>query len=219
MNGAQDLGGMMGFGAVIAEADEPPFHAPWEARVFALTLAAGFAGRWNIDASRSARESLPPAQYLSSSYYEIWFEGLKRLLIDRGLVTAQEIERGIAQHPPKPDARALAAADVAAVLAHGGPSERPTNLAARFAPGDLVRTRVMHPQHHTRLPRYLRGKYGTVTRLHGAHVFPDTNARYLGEQPQWLYTVRFDAAELWGTDTTANAVYADCWEPYLEPAA
>jgi nitrile hydratase len=74
----------------------------------------------------------------------------------------------------------------------------------------------MNPPTHTRLPRYCRGKRGAIVRLHGAHVFPDVNGRGLGEAPQWLYTVRFDATELWGSDTTANAVFVDCWEPYLE---
>lgn len=219
MNGAQDLGGMMGFGPVRPESDEPPFHAEWEAKALALTLAAGYTGQWNIDASRSARESLPPARYLSSSYYEIWLAGLERLLVDRGLVTPEELAAGRSMGPSKPGITALAPADVPAMLARGGPTQRPAPGPARFAPGDRVRARVMHPAHHTRLPRYLRGKRGTVVALHGAHVFPDTNARFLGEQPQWLYTVRFDAAELWGEDTTASSVCAECWEPYLDADA
>ena len=219
MNGAQDMGGAMGFGAVQPEANEPVFHADWERRAFALTVAAGFTGQWNIDMARSARESLPPARYLASSYYEIWFDGLERLLVDRGLVTPAELQAGRAQGPAKPGVRALSAADTPAVLARGSPSERPASAPARFALGDAVRTRVMHPTHHTRLPRYVRGKRGTVVAVHGAHVFPDTNAHALGEQPQWLYTVRFDAGELWGPDSTAGSVCVDCWEPYLEPSA
>jgi len=218
MNGAQDMGGAMGFGPVEPEAHEPVFHAPWERRAFALTVATGFTGQWNIDMARSARESIPPAQYLASSYYEIWFEGLRRLLVDRGLVSPEELESGRAQGPGKAGVRPLVAADVWSMLSRGGPSQRPAPSAARFSVGDAVRAAVIHPLHHTRLPRYVRGKRGTVVSLHGAHVFPDTNARGLGENPQWLYTVRFDAHELWGPDTTASSVCADCWESYLEPA-
>jgi nitrile hydratase len=219
MNGAQDLGGMMGFGPVEPEAHEPAFHAPWERRVFALTLAAGFTGQWNIDMARSARESLPPAKYLSSSYYEIWLQGLERLLVDRGMLTAQEVAAGRSLAPARTDLRAVAADAVPATLARGGPSEREAGAPARFSVGDAVRTLEMNPAHHTRLPRYVRGKVGRIVALRGAHVFPDTNARGLGEQPQWLYTVRFDAHELWGPDTTASSVCTDCWEPYLAPAA
>lgn len=77
----------------------------------------------------------------------------------------------------------------------------------------------MNPHGHTRLPRYARGKVGVVEARHGCHVFPDTNAHGLGEEPQWLYTVRFDGTELWGDDAEAGVtVSIDAWEPYLESA-
>lgn len=217
MNGAQDLGGMMGFGPVRPEPGEPAFHEEWERRAFAVTLAMGFTGQWNIDMARAARESLPPAQYLSSSYYRIWLEALQRLLLERGLVSERELADGHAAGPGRPGVAPLPAAEVPAALRRGGPSQRPLAAPARFAVGDAVRARVMNPLHHTRLPRYLRGKPGRVVAAHGGHVFPDSNAQGLGERPQWLYTVRFDAAEVWGPDTTAASVCADCWESYLEP--
>ncbi len=216
MNGAQDLGGMQAFGPVRPEPDEPRFHADWERRVLALTLAMGATGKWNIDMSRAARESLPPAQYLASSYYEIWFAGLKTLLIGAGLATAAEIEAGVSRTAAMPVPRVLSADQVPAAMARGSPVERPAPAAARFAVGDLVLTRQLHPRTHTRLPRYCRGKRGQIIKVHGAHVFPDTHAIGQGEQPHWLYTVRFEAAELWGADTTASAVCVDCWEPYLD---
>jgi nitrile hydratase len=184
--------------------------------VLAITLAMGATGKWNIDMSRAARESLPPAQYLASSYYEIWFEGLERLLLSTGLATAEEIEAGELQSASTPVPRVLMADQVAAALLRGSPVDRPVTAGARFKVGDIVQTRQMHPSTHTRLPRYCRGKRGTIIAAHGTHVFPDTNAIGLGEQPQWLYTVRFDASELWGTDTSAAAVSVDCWEPYLD---
>jgi nitrile hydratase len=216
MNGAQDLGGMQAFGPIEPEADVASFHADWERRVLAITLAMGATGKWNIDTSRAARESLPPAQYLASSYYQIWFEGLKKLLLNTGLATAEEIATGESKVAAAPVPRVLMADQVAATLMRGSPVERPASAKARFKVGDIVRTLQMHPRTHTRLPRYCRGKRGQITLVHGAHVFPDTNAIGLGEQPQWLYTVRFDASELWGKDTTAASVSVDCWEPYLD---
>ncbi len=200
VNGAQDLGGMMGFGPVVPEPDEPPFHAEWEKRVLAMTLAAGATGRWTIDASRHARECLPPAEYLSSTYYEIWATALERLLVDTGMVTDDELADGRAAGPGVPLARVLAAAEVDPVLAAGTPYDRPVPAQARFAVGDRVRTRVMNPTGHTRLPRYARGKAGVVERAHGGFVLPDTNAHGAGEHPEWVYGVRFEARELWGAD-------------------
>jgi nitrile hydratase subunit beta len=219
MNGAQDLGGMQGFGPVRAETDEPWFHDDWERRVFALSLAMGATGSWNLDMSRAARESLPPAQYLASSYYRIWLEGVTKLMLERGLVTADELAAGRSLQPPAPLPRVLRADAVAASLSRGAPTERPAPGPARFAAGDAVRARLLNPATHTRLPRYVRGRPGTVVSVHGAHVYPDTHATGQGEQPQWLYTVRFDAADLWGEHTTAASVCVDCWEPYLESEA
>ena len=93
MNGGQDLGGMHGLGPIDIEADEPVFHAEWERRVFALTLAMGARGEWNIDMSRHARENRDPVDYLSSSYYEIWLKGLEALLSERGFLDPQELSR------------------------------------------------------------------------------------------------------------------------------
>jgi nitrile hydratase beta subunit len=220
VNGVHDMGGQHGFGPVRPEPDEPVFHADWERRAFALTLAMGATRTWNLDASRFARESLPPATYLASSYYEIWLEALERQLVEHGLVGDDELAAGheLAAHPAPVD-RILAAEDVPATLGRGGPTVRDARSPARFAAGDRVRARNMHPATHTRLPRYVRGHVGTVERVHAPHVFPDTHAHFLGEEPQWLYTVRFDARELWGDDADpTSSVSIDAFEPYLEPA-
>ncbi len=221
MNGAQDMGGQHGFGAVEPEADEPAFHAEWERRAFALTLAMGATGEWNIDASRFARESLRPAEYLAKSYYELWLAGLQRLVGECGLVTPEELAAGRAlEAPARPVRRTLAAADVPAVLRRGSSVERQPPRPALFAPGERVRARNLHPVTHTRLPRYVRGRTGTVALVHGCHVFPDAHAHGEGEDPQWLYTVRFEARELWGPEADpAAAVSVDAFEPYLERAA
>lgn len=219
MNGAQDMGGQMGFGPVAPEENEPLFHGAWEKRALAITLAMGATGSWTIDRSRFMRESMPPAAYLSKSYYDIWATGLERLLIDTGLASAEEIRTGHALTPPAPVKRVLKAADVPAVLARGGPCDRPATAPARFAVGDRVMTRIMHPKTHTRLPRYARGKPGRIEAVHGAFVLPDTNAHHQGEGPAWLYGIVFDGRDLWGPDgDPLLTVRIDLFEPYLEPA-
>jgi nitrile hydratase len=213
-----DLGGRKGLGPVAPERDEPLFHAPWEARALAITLAMGATGSWNIDQSRAAREQQPG--YLGMSYYEVWTGGLERLMADRGLVTPADLAAGHAVDPAKPVPRVLTADMVPAVLARGGPTEREATSPARFAVGDRVRTATMaEPKGHTRLPRYVQGKTGTVTHLHGVHVFADANATGTGEAPEWLYTVRFDGPELFGDEADpASSVSVDAWDSYLSPA-
>ena len=220
MNGAHDMGGAHGFGAVRPEPGEPQFHAPWERRAFALTLAMGATGAWNLDASRFARENQEPGEYLPQTYYEIWFGALERLVTERGLVAPEEIAAGRSLEPARPVARILQAPDVPRVLSRGGQTRRDPPRPAAFEAGDRVRAKTMHPVTHTRLPRYVRGHVGTVELVHGCHVFPDAHAHGGGEDPQWLYTVRFNGRELWGADADpAVTVSVDAFEPYLEPAA
>jgi len=219
MNGPQDMGGLHGFGRVEPEAGEPVFHADWERRALALTLAMAVPGGWNLDMSRAAREGIPPADYLRMSYNEIWLAGLETLMTERGLTTPEEIAGGRVLTAPVRVAGILTADQVAARLRAGNSTERPPRRAAAFRDGDRVRARNMHPKTHTRLPRYVRGRVGTIERVLGCHVFPDSHARGSGEDPQWLYTVRFAGRELWGEDAdpTVN-ISVDAWEPYLERA-
>ena len=218
MNGGQDLGGMMGFGPVKREAHEPAFHDEWERRIFALTVSMGAAGKWNLDMSRHARETLPVVKYLSSSYYQIWLEGLSKLLIEKGLVTSEELAEGRHLADPAVIDRILHPEDVEAALRRGGPVDRNSDKVPGFKPGDIVRAINMHPTGHTRLPRYVRGRRGRINRINGCHVFPDSNARGVGENPQWLYNVRFTADELWGSNhNSRDHVHLDLWESYLEP--
>jgi nitrile hydratase beta subunit len=219
MNGAHDMGGVHGFGLVQPEPDEPVFHAEWEKRAFALTLAMAMPGGWNIDMGRFARENRQPAEYLSMSYYQIWFAALEQMTKERALVSDDEIVAGHSLRPPKPVKRVLSPGDVAKTLHRGGPTERETNTQAAFNAGDRVRAKNINPLTHTRLPRYVRGHAGVIERVIGCHVFPDSNALGAGENPQWLYTVRFDGGELWGDGADPSVkVSVDAWEPYLEPA-
>jgi len=219
MNGAQDLGGKMGFGPVEPEENEPVFHADWEARALGLTLCAGALGLWNIDESRHARETLHPADYYSSSYYAIWIKGLEKLLVRHGCVTPEELESASA-HTPAPDGLTpFPAEKMPAALASGGPCDRPIDGKPRFAVGDRVVVRNINPRGHTRIPTYAKGRTGTIEEVSGTFVFPDDNAHGRGENPQWLYCVVMRGRDVWGPDADATlTVSIDAWESYLEPA-
>lgn len=219
MNGVHDMGGMHGLGPIEPERNEPVFHARWEARTLGLVRAMDGWRKWNIDASRHSRELIPGPEYLRMTYYEKWVAGLIALMIQTGLVTRAEVESG---RPAPGTAKAVPPLTAAQVpdllLGRGRPYTRDVPAAPRFAAGDRVRTRNIHPTGHTRLPRYARGRIGVIQRSHGAHVFPDTNAHFRGEQPQHLYSVRFEGRELWGETASArDAVYLNLWESYLEP--
>ncbi len=201
MNGVHDLGGMHGFGAVVIEMNEPVFHAAWEAKVRAMQQA--LHGYYNLDEFRHAIERMPPARYLEASYYEKWLHALETLALEKGVVTRAELAGGpLETAPPAPRERRSKA-------------ERPP-LAARFAPGDQVVTRVMNPKGHTRLPRYARGKRGVVRTVNGPYLLPDTHVE-LSEDWQPVYAVQFTARELWGEGAAErDLVCIDCWESYLK---
>lgn len=219
MNGPQDLGGQMGFGPIAPEADEPIFHADWEKRAMGVVIAAGAMGHWSIDESRHARENRDPADYYRSSYYEIWIKGLETLLLRHGLVTPTDLAAGQPIDRGTTPRRVLHAEDVPGLVARGSPYDRPLDAPPRFAPGDRVRTLNINPTGHTRLPRYARGKLGTIAAAHGGFVFADDNALAPGSAPQHLYTVVFPATELWGPQGDPRSdVSIDAWESYLEPA-
>ena len=219
MNGVHDMGGMHGMGPIQYESNEPVFHEPWEARVFALNRAVRAWGKWTTDASRYAVERIPAPEYLRMSYYEQRLNSLVELMVENGLVTRAEVESGEPTPGPPNATPALIASAVSAMVAKGKPASREVPAPARFTVGQRVRARNIHPTGHTRLPRYARRKVGTIHRDHGVHVFPDTNAHSLGEKPQHLYSVRFAARELWGEQALErDAVYIDLWDDYLECA-
>ena len=217
MNGVHDMGGMDGFGKVKPEPNEPVFHESWEGRVMAMTRAMGAAGAFNIDVSRFYRESLKPTVYMTSSYYKKWFLALQDSLVARGYINDAEVKQGHAAAPAKDLKRGpFKLDDVQRVMTRGS-FARTAQGPAKFKPGDRVRAKNINPVTHTRLPRYVRGHVGVIERLHGTHVFPDTAANDAGEHPQWLYTVVFDGAELWGADGDPTVkVSIDAFEPYLE---
>ena len=181
----------------------------------ALTVAMGATGAWNLDMARSARETL--TNYRSLNYYEIWIEALQNMLEGRELIHGDEVVAGRSLHSTPPIPRVLKHGDVSAALAKGSSTERPVIVPARFVMGQKVCTIDIPMDHHTRLPSYARGKQGSIERVLGVHVLPDSNSQGLGEQPQWLYTVVFDAIELWGDAAAPGLkISIDAFEPYLE---
>jgi len=174
--------------------------------------------KWNIDAGRHQIELLPPADYLRMSYYEKWLARLIELLVKHGLVTREEIQTGkAAANAPKLNPALTVA--MARTPNRGIAPSRERSVRARFKVGQRVRARNLNPTGHTRLPRYARGKAGKIDRDHGVYIFPDTNAHFLGEKRQHVYSVRFSARELWGEQASArDSVYIDMWDDYLERA-
>ncbi len=225
MTRVHDMGGRFGDGAVVPEAEDAPvFAEDWHARALAVTVASDFLGQWNIDIKRHARECLLPQDYSRFSYYEKWISALADMLVDKGVLTLDDL-RGVERETTHPLAeRAIKAEEVASALAKGGPSERPSDIAVRFQSGDAVQTLRRSANRlaeggHTRLPAYAAGATGRVVRLHGTHVLPDSNAHGLGEAPEPLYAVAFPASELWANpEHPSDEVVLDLWQSYLEPA-
>lgn len=234
MIGAHDLGGAEGFGPIAALEDDAQFHAAWERKAFALTLAAGMLGHWNIDESRHARENQSPQRYLSNSYYETWLVGLQKLLIQKGLLNAEELAalplaQSIAvaweNHSPSElrpqEVKALTREQALDSLRRGGPTELASQQAPLFAIGAKVRVLAMTQAGHTRAPSYVHDAVGTVQSYNGVHIYPDANAHSSPDTPtrgEPLYTVAFSRAALFQKEASAGFVMVDLWEPYLREA-
>ena len=219
MNGWHDLGGMHGFGPIlpICECDEPVFQDRWEARVFALTVDVEYLDKWNLDESRYAIEDQQPADYLKNSYYENWLISLERLMIEKGLITYKELESGVMNaNSPLNEFTPLHVNEVEGYIYEGSTTQMDIKRCPHFEIGDMVSVANTNSIGHTRLPRYVRGRRGVVQEQHGAHVFPDQNA--LGNRMgEYLYSVYFTAAEIWGNVREANfGVNVDLWGTYLE---
>jgi nitrile hydratase beta subunit len=208
MNGIHDMGGMHGFGRIRMERDEPVFHAPWQARVFAMVALAPVG---NTDAFRHAIERMDPEAYLGSGYYGRWMAAIETRLVEEGLLAEGEVDAQLRGDP--------AAGAPGAALGLGGEDSalRHLDTPPRFSVGESVRTRNLQPRGHTRLPGYATSRRGSIALVHPAWVYPDTNAHGRGEAPTYAYAVRFAARELWGDDADpAASVCVDLFEPYLE---
>jgi len=217
MNGIHDMGGMQDMGPLRYEKDEPVFHEPWEGRVYVIRRAMGAWRRWTTDHTRHEIELIPPADYMRMSYYERWLVSTIEIMIKTGQITRAEAESG---QPAPGSVKAippLKTAVLSAALVRPKVARPDAGVKASFKVGQRVRARNMHPLGHTRLPRYARGKTGTIHLDHGIYVFPDTIVAGQGEKPQHVYSVRFEARELWGPQAAPrHSVYLDLWDDYLE---
>lgn len=222
MDGIHDLGGKEGFGAIEYEANEPYFHARWEARVFGMYLQR-LGGASNIDRRRHAVERIDPRAYLDHGYYGRWLGAMETLLVEGGVLDVASIDARARALGAQPNdlvaARPSPTPDVVAYEAERETGDRPLARPPRFRIGDRVRTCSHGVPGHTRLPAYARGRTGTVVLHHDGWVFPDSNAHGRGEDPQHLYTVAFDGEELWGPGAERGvSVRLDLFEPYLVEA-
>jgi nitrile hydratase beta subunit len=225
VNGVHDLGGLEGLGPVNPPAEEPVFYADWEKRVFSMFLPFVLSGL-NLDQFRHGIERLPPMEYLAGRYYEHWLHTIEDGLIEKGVISKEELEERTRHYLENPDQDVPDGGDpeqaqqFAEIYRVGASTRRPDDTGpAQFAEGDRVRVKNMHPSGHTRCPRYARGREGVVEQVYDAFVFPDTNSKEAGENPARVYSVRFDSTELWGSDSgERHALYIDLWEPYLEAA-
>jgi nitrile hydratase len=206
MDGIHDLGGMHGFGPVELEVDEPVFHADWERRALGVTMSSFAMALSTAGQFRHSIERMDPAHYLGSRYYEHWITGLASRLVESGQVSWDELEDRAGG--PFPLSRPVVAERIEHV--------DETQAEPRFEVGTRVRVREAHSFGHTRCPRYVRGKVGVVVRLDGSWSLPDVEAHSTTRCHEPTYSVRFDAAELWGDRQTRAAVHVDLWESYLE---
>jgi len=206
MDGIHDLGGMQGLGHVAHSPAEPVFHEPWQAAARALLMAVARAADVSGGEFRHAIERMDPGHYLTSDYYEHWLTAAATLAIEHGLVARAELEaRAGGRYPLSGPVRAPQVVDP-------GPGvDEP-----RFGVGDRVRVREWHSPGHTRCPRYVRGKAGTVARVDGIHSVPDVEAHGTARRHEPTYSVRFDAAELWRDGQRGVSVHVDLWDSYLE---
>jgi nitrile hydratase len=204
MDGMHDLGGKQGFGPVRYTLDAPAFHAAWEVRANALYAHAVRLGIFNMDEYRHAIERMEPRHYVSASYYERTLTSLATLLVEKGVLTREELER-----------RAQGAVPLAAPCAPGR-----SNVGARerFALGDRVRVRPNSVPGHMRLPGYIRGKTGVVVGESPPYPFPDAHAHAVPAQDEPTYDVRFRSQELWPDSSDDALVHVGVFQSYLERA-
>jgi len=218
MDGIHDMGGMQGFGPVEREENEPVFHAPWERRMHGMYLLTLGTPLFMVDQARYAIERIPPATYLTASYYERWLMGLSTLLLESGIATPAELSGGESARPLDEPVQAIPPEVVPKIVSYS-PEPETLQIPAGFRVGDEVLVRNLHCPGHSRVPGYTKGKRGTIELDHGVFYLPDTHAHGQGENRQHCYCVGFASKELWGDAGNAGeSTYVDLWEDYLAPA-
>lgn len=217
MDGVHDMGGMDNFGPIIREENEPVFHDESERTLFSFMVALMGSGYFSIDEMRRSTDKIPPVQYLASSLYEKWLESLVNMLVEKNVITTEEMRIGKSLRTTGTALPPLPKEGAEFITSNPVPVLQELDQPPLFEVGDKVTTKVMHPTTFTRLPRYTRGKQGTVEKNYGAFLFPDSNAYGRVEAPQYNYSVRFSARELWGNDAPPkDSLFIDLFESYME---
>jgi len=206
VDGIHDLGGMQGLGPVVHSPAESAFADRWEAVARALMAVVAGVVEASGGEFRHSIERMEPGHYLTSSYYEHWLTAAATLAVEHGLVTRADLEARASGRFP------LSGPVLAPAVVDAGPDVS----EPRFGVGDRVRVREWHPPGHTRCPRYVRGKAGTVVRVDGTHSVPDIEAHGAARRYEPTYSVRFDAAGLWRDGQNGVSVHVDLWDSYLE---
>jgi nitrile hydratase subunit beta len=204
MDGVHDLGGKQGFGKVRWTQGATAFHAAWEVRANSLYAFAVRKGLFNMDEYRHAIERMEPRHYLAASYYERSLTAMLTLCVEKGVVTAAELER-----------RAGGAVPLAMPSApgRGNVPER-----ERFKAGDRVRVRLDSVPGHMRMPGYIRGKEGVVVGESPAYPFPDAHAHGVPSEDEPTYDVRFRSEDLWPGSAEPALVHVGVFQSYLQRA-
>lgn len=224
MNGIHDCGGMEGLGKIPRVENEPVFYEDWERTTFAILIALAGQGYFNLDEFRHGFERMNPVHHLISGYYAKWLTSSGTLLVEKGVLDEEELDARTEEFRKNPDKEPPYREDpeltnlAQQVIKNGASTVREVSPNPIFREGQKVRTKNMHPSGHTRLPRYAREKYGVINKVYDAHVLPDSSAHGTGENPEYLYSVRFEGDELWGVEQN-DTVYLDLWESYLEPVS
>ncbi len=217
MNGIHDVGGMDNIGPLVIEDKEPVFHADWERQVFSMNIAMIVAGYFEIDEVRRVTELMPAVDYLGADYYEKWLYSFEELLVEKNALTRAEIAVGKSLGENDTKLPPASKANVEGAMTNPLSVRKVADTAPKFSVGDRVLTKNMNPVHHTRIPRYVRGKRGVIEQYHGAFLLPDTNAYGGTEIVQHNYTVKFSAHEIWGDDSTGNDFFhIDLFDDYMD---
>jgi nitrile hydratase beta subunit len=220
VDGVADVGGADGWGRVRSpDPEEKVFPQGWHGRAFALTLLSIRVSGRNVDAFRHALERLDPVDYLSDGYFGRWLNASETMLTESSILApgalaararnlrGETVDEPPAPEPNRPDYKPTAEGSL-----------RPLDTPPLYAVGDEVCAKDRSVPGHSRLPRYVRGRRGVVELVQPSAVLPDTHAHFLGENPQYVYSVRFDSHELWGSEAESFALTIELFESYLETA-
>lgn len=217
MNSIHDMGGMHGFGSVATDDDEP-FHHEWEETFHAVTRVLGVHGIYTGDENRHMRERLAPAEYLRAGYYEQRLLPAEWILIEAGILEEGDVDARMESPEAVPERTDPELVDRARESITSNSSFHCGDDEPAFEPGEDVVVRNIHPDGHTRCPRYVRRAQGVIDAYHGSQRFPDES---IDGEPvgRPLYSVRFDAREIWGDDhSDRDSLVLQLWEPYLRSA-